>query len=79
MIDNIYYRWMGAASKLTAEHTNKGPLSDEMIEFVDHLAELLAEEFAAVLKEERDASSGVREVLEREPTRAEHRGSDPGL
>jgi len=32
--------------------------------FVDHLAQLLADEFAAALKEERDEGSGVREVLE---------------
>ena len=61
---------MGAAVKLTTE--KGGPLSDEMMQFVDHLAELLAEEFAAALKEERDASSRVCQVLEREPARAEH-------
>jgi hypothetical protein len=70
---------MGAAAKSTTASETSGVLSDEMIEFVDHLAELLAEEFAAALKEERDASSGVCEVLEREPARTEHRGSGPRL
>jgi hypothetical protein len=50
-----------------------------MMQFIDHLAELLAEEFAAALREERDASGGVCEVLERAATGAEHRRSDPGL
>lgn len=70
---------MGASAKVVREAENGGPLSEAMNQFVDHLAELLAEEFAAALKEERDAGSDLREVLEREPTRAEHRGSDPSL
>jgi hypothetical protein len=47
-------------------------LSEDMLQFIDHLADLLAEEYAAALKEERDAGSSVCAVLEREPTRAEH-------
>jgi len=71
---------MGAAAKvLNGEGARDGALSDEMMQFVDHVAELLAEEFVAALKEEGDAGSGVRAVLEREPTRAEHRGPGSGL
>ena len=62
---------MGAAAKLR-EGEGASPISEEMLQFIDHLAELLAEEYAAALKEERDASSSVCAVLEREPARAEH-------
>jgi hypothetical protein len=62
---------MGAAAKLR-EGEGASLISDEMLQFIDHLAELLAEEYAAALKEERDAGSSVCAVLEREPTRAEH-------
>jgi hypothetical protein len=62
---------MGAAAKLR-EGEGANPFSDEMQQFIDHLAELLAEEYAAALKEGRDASSSICAVLEREPTRAEH-------
>jgi hypothetical protein len=62
---------MGAVARLQ-EGEGASRLSDEMLEFIDHLAELLAEEYAAALKEERDASSSVCAVLEREPARAEH-------
>jgi len=70
---------MGAAAKILDESEREAPLSPEMMEFVDHLAELLAEEFAVAWKEGSDASSGVCEVLERAATGAEHRGSDPRL
>jgi hypothetical protein len=79
MIDGVYYSRMGAARTLKADE-RRGSLSAEMEQFVDHLADLLAEEFAAaLLKEEGDAGSDLREVLEREPTGAEHRGSGPRL
>jgi hypothetical protein len=70
---------MGAAAKIVDESERTGPLSQEMMEFVDHLAQLLAEEFAAAWKEGRDAGSGVCEVLERAAAGTEHRRSDPGL
>ncbi|MBK6515657.1 MAG: hypothetical protein IPG04_16530 [Polyangiaceae bacterium] len=78
---------MGAARKVrdgeAADADGRGPLSAEMVDFVDHLvdhlAELLAAEFAASMKGGRDAGGGVCEVLEREPTGTEHRRSDPGL
>ena len=54
---------MGAAAKLR-EGEGAGPISEEMLQFIDHLAELLAEEYAAALKEERDAGSSVCAVLE---------------
>jgi len=63
---------VGAAARLLKEGEGAGLLSEEMLQFIDHLADLLAEEYAAVLKEERDASSSVCAVLEREPARAEH-------
>jgi hypothetical protein len=63
---------MGAVAKPIGGNSAASPLTDEMVRFIDHLAELLAEEFAAALKEERDASSDLRPVLEREPTRTEH-------
>jgi hypothetical protein len=62
---------MGAAARLR-EGEGATLISDEMLQFIDHLAELLAEEYAAALKEERDAGSSVCTVLEREPARAEH-------
>jgi hypothetical protein len=62
---------MGAVAKVRRAREGS-PLTEEMREFIEHLAGLLAEEYAAALKEERDASSSVREVLEREPTRAKH-------
>ncbi|MBL9027039.1 MAG: hypothetical protein JNL21_32890 [Myxococcales bacterium] len=68
---------MGAAAKL--EGKGEAVVSSEMVEFVDVLAELLAAEFIKAQKEASDAGSGLREVLEREPAGAEHRGSDPGL
>jgi hypothetical protein len=79
IIDNGYYSEVGAAAKTLRAGDDASPLSAEMLDFIDHLADLLAEEYAAALKEERDASSSLREVLEREPTRAEHRGSGSGL
>jgi hypothetical protein len=79
MRDSVYHLGVGAALKLSSKAQGDAALSDEMLQFVDHLAELLAEEFAAALKEQRDASSGVREVLEREPEATEHRRSGPGL
>lgn len=82
MIDNVYYVQVGAVrlrQESAQAEKNGSALSDEMIRFVDHLADLLAEEFAAALKEERDARSGIRQVLEREPTGAKHRGSHSGL
>jgi len=68
---------MGAAAKVRDEVDTTSPLSDEMLQFVDHLADLLAAEFAAAMKEERDAGSDLREVLQREPKGTEHRRSDP--
>jgi len=41
--------------------------------FVDHLAELLAEQDVAALKEERDEGGDLREVLERQPARTKYR------
>jgi len=81
MIDDVYHRPMGAVKMLSERESaaSGAALSAEMLQFVDHLAELLAEEYAAALKEERDASGGLCEVLEREPTGAEHRRSDPGV
>jgi hypothetical protein len=71
---------MGAAKFLRDGETAPGVLSEDMVQFVDHLAELLAEEFAAALKkEEANAGSDLCAVLEREPARAEHRRSDPGV
>ena len=55
---------MGAAPMTAKESEAPGPPSEEMLQFVNHLAEILAEEFAAALKEERDAGSRVCEVLE---------------
>ena len=55
------------------------PVSPELLEFAEHLAELLAEDYSRRLKESSDASGSVCTVLEREPTGAEHRGSGPGL
>jgi hypothetical protein len=76
---SIIFR-MGAAKSLRGNETAPGVLSEDMIQFVDHLAELLAEEFAAALKkEEGNAGSDLCAVLEREPAGTEHRRSDPGL
>lgn len=61
---------MGARAKEVEQEA--GLLSEGVLQFLDHVADLLAEEYAAALKEERDASSDLREVLEREPTRTEH-------
>ena len=55
------------------------PVSPELLEFAEHLAELLAEDYSRRMKESSDASSSVCAVLEREPTGTEHRGSDPSL
>ena len=64
---------MGATVKvLNGEGARDCAISDEMMQFIDHVAELLAGEFVAALKEEGDAGSGICEILEREPTRAEH-------
>jgi hypothetical protein len=63
---------VGAAAKALHSGEDTNLLSDEMLQFIDHLAELLAEEYAAALKEERDASSRICAVLEREPARAKH-------
>jgi hypothetical protein len=71
LIDIDYYECMGAAARLR-EGERASLISDEMQQFIEHLAELLAEEYAAALKEERDASSSVCAVLEREPARTEH-------
>jgi hypothetical protein len=62
---------MGAAARVR-EGEGASLISDEMLQFIDHLAELLAEEYAAALKEERDAGSSVCAILEREPARTEH-------
>jgi hypothetical protein len=78
IIDAIYYQSVGAAA-VAKKPESDGALSEEMIAFVDHLAELLAAEFVRAMKEDDDAGGGVREVLEREPAGAEHRGPDPGL
>src|SRR5258706_6285021 len=78
MIDVVYYLNVGAAAVVLADEATE-VLSSEMIDFVDHLAELLAEEFVRATKEASDEGSGVREGLERESAGAEHRGSDPSL
>jgi hypothetical protein len=72
MIDGDYYPWMGAALKTKSEQVSAELLSESMLQFVDHLAELLADEFAMAMKEESYASSSVCAVLEREPKGAEH-------
>jgi hypothetical protein len=79
MIDSVYYLIVGAAAKLRGdgEAADESALSPEMVAFADHLAELLAAEFAAAMKEGADASSDLRPVLERESEGAEHRRSDP--
>jgi len=56
---------MGDAA-VQLEVLGSGELSDGMIAFADHLAELLAAEFVRAMKEESDAGGGVCEVLERE-------------
>ncbi|MBK8998853.1 MAG: hypothetical protein IPM35_24285 [Myxococcales bacterium] len=78
IIYNVYYQSVGAAANAKKPESD-GALSEEMIAFVDHLAELLAAEFVRAMKEDDDAGGGVREVLEREPAGAKHRGPDPGL
>jgi hypothetical protein len=72
MIDGDYYQCMAVANRRERRGASDGVLSEEMVEFIDHLAALLAQEYAAAVMEERDAGSGVCEILEREPTRAEH-------
>ena len=71
IIDVVYYKSVGAAANAKKPESD-GALSEEMIAFVDHLAELLAEEFVRAMKEDDDAGGGVCEVLEREPAGAEH-------
>ena len=63
---------MGAAAKVLEREESASSISEGMLQFIDHLAELLAEEYAAALREERDAGSSVCAVLERESARAEH-------
>jgi hypothetical protein len=70
---------MAAAAKTLKEAEGGQALSEEMVAFADHLAELLAEEFVRAMKEESDEGSGLCEVLERESAGAEHRRSDPGV
>ena len=48
-------------------------VSPELLDFAEHLADLLAEDCAQRMKEKADAGSSVCEVLEREPTGTEHR------
>lgn len=75
MIDDVYCRIVGAAAKLRGgpDEARESALSPEMVAFADHLAELLAAEFAAAMKEGADASSDLRPVLERESEGTEHR------
>ena len=63
---------MGAAAKRREEGAQVAALSAEMIEFADHLAELLAAEFVRAMKEGDDAGGGVCQVFEREPAGTEH-------
>jgi len=63
---------MSAATKIRTEAAEEA-ISQEMLEFADHLAELLAEEFVRAMKEDSDASGGVCKVLERESAGTEHR------
>ena len=52
---------MGAAARVRDNGERARGLSEEMLKFAEHLSELLAEEFAAALKEERDAGSDLRD------------------
>ena len=65
-------RRVSAVRKLVEPFESREVLSDEMMAFADHLAELLAAEFVRAIREGNDESSGVREVLERESEGAEH-------
>jgi hypothetical protein len=64
--------FVGATAEKLREGEVERALSPEMIEFADHLAELLAAEFVRAMKEQGDEGGGVCEVLEREPAGAEH-------
>jgi hypothetical protein len=48
-------------------------VSLELLDFAEHLADLLAKDYAQRMKEKADARSSVCEVLEREPTGTEYR------
>ena len=50
---------MGAAARVLEQEESASSISEEMLQFIDHLAELLAEEYASALREERNAGSGV--------------------
>lgn len=63
---------MGAPARAVKIPERYDALSDEMIEFADHLAELLAAEFVRAMKEGDNEGGGVCEVFEREPAGAEH-------
>ena len=51
---------------------SKGVGMPELLDFAEHLADLLAEDCAQRMKEKADAGGSVCEVLEREPTGTEH-------
>jgi len=63
MIDNVYYQGVGAVAVAPADESTE-VLSSEMVDFADHLAELLAEEFVRAMKEASDESCRVRQVFE---------------
>jgi hypothetical protein len=63
IIDSVYYLNVGAVRAVPADEPTE-VLSSEMIEFADHLAELLAEEFVRAMKEASDEGGGLRKVLE---------------
>ena len=48
------------------------PVSPELLEFAEHVSDLLAEDYSRRMKVSSDASSSVCAVLKREPTGTEH-------